>query len=144
MAVWKWIDKKCHKSPNFGTNLNGHNLDLRGPTDQNSFPMARPLPGLGDGHRKWPKSPFLARVISVQCIPTKWHFWAFFYEMASLFWFSLFLFPLSGFWPFSFKPPRAALGGVIKYISVGLGLQHTGIRVGLNWDKMKIIVPWSS
>ena len=35
-----------------------------------------------------------------------------FYETASLFWFSLFLLSLSGFWPFSFKPPRAALGGV--------------------------------
>ena len=33
--------------------------------------------------------------------------------MASLFWFSLFLLPLSGFWPFSFKPPLAPLGGVI-------------------------------
>ena len=48
----------------------------------------------------------------------KWYFWAFFYEMASLFWFSLFLLPLSGFWPFSFP-----LGGVknIQTIFFGTG-----------------------
>ena len=40
--------------------------------------MARPLPGLGDGHGNLPKSP-----------------------------------KLSGFWLFSFKPLRAALGGII-------------------------------
>ena len=95
--IWRW------------PSLNGHNSVPRGPIDLNSFPMDRPLPGLGDGHRKWPKSPFLARVISVQKIPTKWYFWAFFYETASLFWFSLFLLPLSWFWPFSFKLLWAAL-----------------------------------
>ena len=51
--------------------------------------------------------------ISVQSIPTKWYFWAFFFETVSLFWFSLFLLSLSGFWLFSFKPPLALLGGVI-------------------------------
>ena len=66
--IWRW------------PSLNGHNSVPRGPIDLNSFPMDRPLPGLGDGHRKWPKSPFLARVISVQKIPTKWYFWAFFLQ----------------------------------------------------------------
>ena len=41
--------------------LNGHNSDPRGPIDLNSFPMDRPLPGLGDGHRKWLKSPFCSQ-----------------------------------------------------------------------------------
>ena len=39
-----------------------------------SFPMARPFPGLGYGHRKCPKRPFLAKVISVQSIDTKGDF----------------------------------------------------------------------
>ena len=73
--------------------MNGHNLDPRGPIDLNSSLMARPLPGLGDGHRNCPKSPSLARVISFQSIDTKWHFRATFYETESLFWFSLFLLP---------------------------------------------------
>ena len=29
---------------------------------------------IGDGHRNCPKSPFLARVTSVQISHTKWHF----------------------------------------------------------------------
>ena len=87
--------------------LNGHNLDPRGPIDLNSFPMARPLPGLGDGHRNCPKSLFLARVISVQSMDTKWYFWALlFWSLfwASLFWFSLFLnLPLwSNFYNYTF------------------------------------------
>ena len=60
------------------------------------------LVNFGDGHRKQPKSPFLARVISVQSIDTKGDFRATFYEMALLFLFSLFWLPLSGFRPFSF------------------------------------------
>ena len=54
--------------------LNSHNSDPRCPIVLNSFPMARPLLGLGDGHRN---CPFLARVISIQSIDMKWHFWAF-------------------------------------------------------------------
>ena len=86
------LTKSVTKASNLGPNLwlpslNGHNSDPRGEIDLNSFPMASPLPGLGDGHRKCPKSPFLARVISDQSIDTKWHFWVFFYKTASLFWF---------------------------------------------------------
>ena len=117
MAVWKWIHKSVRKAPILRQvwqlpSLNSHNSDPRGPIDLNYFSMPRPLPGLGDGHINCPQSPFLARVISVQSIDTKW-FWAFFYGTASLFWFSLVLLPLSGFWPFSFKPRLASLGGVI-------------------------------
>ena len=53
---------------------------------------ARPFPGLGDGHRNWPKSPFLARVISVQSIASKWHFWAFFTKLGHYFGFHCFFF----------------------------------------------------
>ena len=62
----------------------------------------------------WPQK--LARVISIQSIPTKWYFWAFFHKTVSLFWFSLFLLPLSGFWPFSFKPrPQISRDGLSWY-----------------------------
>ena len=120
MAVWKCIHKSVRKAPILRLiwqlpSLNSHNSDHRGTIDLNYFSMARPLPGLGDGHINCPKSPFLARVISVQSIDTKWYFWAFFYGTASLFWFSVVLLPLSGFWPFSFKPRLASLGGVITY-----------------------------
>ena len=98
MAIWKWIDKKCQLASILKQiwrvpSLNGHNLDPRGQIDLNSSLMARPLPGLGDGHRNCPKSPSLARVIIFQSIDTKWHFRATFYETVSLFWFSLFLLP---------------------------------------------------
>ena len=81
MTVWKWIHKKCHKSPNFGTNLpslNGHNSDPRGPIDLNSFLMVRPLQGLGDGCRNCPKNPFLTfKVVTrngtFEPFFTKWH-----------------------------------------------------------------------
>ena len=95
--------------------LNSLNSDPIGAIDLNSFPMARTLPGLGDGQRNCPKSPILAGVINVQSIDTKWHLRATFYETLSLFWFSLFLLPLSRFLPFSFIPPRASLGGGVKY-----------------------------
>ena len=40
MTLGKWIDKKCEKSVNFETNwtvtLNSHNLDPRGPIDQDN------------------------------------------------------------------------------------------------------------
>ena len=46
--------------------------------------------------------------------------------MASLFWFSLFLLPLSGFWPFFFKPPLAPLGGVINNeTDITIGSEYT-------------------
>ena len=71
---------------------------------------------------------FFARVISVQSIAMKWYFCAFFFnEMPSLFWFSLFLLPLSGFWPFSFKPPRAVLGWskiMLKYTTLNTELKQ--------------------
>ena len=46
--------------------LKGHNSAPWSPVDQNSFPMAKPLPELGDRHWKCSKSPFLARVKKVQ------------------------------------------------------------------------------
>ena len=83
--VWTWIEEIWPEGSNLEEivwqlpSLRGHSSGPRGPIDLNfSFSMARPLPGLGDGHRNWPKSPFLARVISVQSIPTKGVFWAFF------------------------------------------------------------------
>ena len=80
----------------------------------NSFPMARALPGLGNWHWKCPKSPFLARVKSVQSIDTKWHFLAILYETVSLFWFSLFLFRCQDFGQFLLTTPLLVLWFTIQ------------------------------
>ena len=67
-----------------------------------------PLPGLGNKHWKCSKSPFLDRTMRESC-HTKWYFRSFFDETVSLFWFSLFLLQLTGFWLISFKLHWCAL-----------------------------------
>ena len=105
--------KSVTKAPILGPkwrlpSLNGHNLDPRGPIDLNFFPMARPLSGLGDGHRNCPKSLFLAKVICVQSNYTKWYFRATFYKMTSLFCFHCYYLHCQDFGSSLLNPPRFA------------------------------------
>ena len=104
------IDKICHFCPNFGTNwrlpsLNGHSSAHRGAIDPGPFSTAREFPADDFRHWKCLKSPFQAWLIRVQSSHTKRHFWAIFGRTPSFYWFSLFLLPLSRFWPISFEPP---------------------------------------
>ena len=84
---------------------------------------------------------FFSQSYKHQSITTKWHFWAFFYETASLFWFSLFLLPLSGFWPFSFEPTRAALGGAKNKCKAQNQILVLVITLsGFPWDSLGIVM----
>ena len=51
---------------------------------------------------------------------------------------SLFLLPLSGFWPFSFKPPRAALGGVITAAPISVKCPNNIVMAGRSKIQRKI------
>ena len=110
MRVWKWIDKICDICLNFRffwrvPSLNGHNSARRGAIDPGPFSTARGFPADDLRHWKCLKSPFQAWLIRVQSSDTIWYFWAIFGWTSSFYWFSLFLLPLSRFWPISFEPP---------------------------------------
>ena len=85
--------------------LNGHSSACRGAIDPGPFSTARGFPADDFRHWKCLKSPFQAWLIRVQSSDTKGEFWAIFGRTPSFYWFSLFLLPLSRFWPISFEPP---------------------------------------
>ncbi len=74
--------------------LNSHSSSRRGATDPGPFSTARGLPA--DDFKPDTR---------VQSSHTKGEFWAIFGRTSSFYWFSLFLLPLSRFWPISFEPP---------------------------------------
>ena len=130
MTVWTWIEEIRPEGSNLEEIVwrlpffNGHSSGPWGSIDLDSFSRASAYQALGAGLLNfwawwWPQKMAQKSFFSQSYKRSKYrHEMAllslFFYKMASLFWFSLFLLPLSGFWPFSFKPPLAPLGGVIK------------------------------
>ena len=132
------IDKICHFCVNFETNwrlpsLNGHTSAPRGAIDPGPFSTAREFPADDFRHWKCLKSPFQAWLIRVQSSHTKGEFWAIFGQTSSFYWFSLFLLPLSRFWPISFEPPlenpRLRPVGLVRLASF---CSPTDLRLGFS------------
>ena len=146
MRVWKWIDKKWHFCLNFRffwrvPSLNGHNSARRGAIDPGPFSRARGFPADDLRHWKCLKSPFQAWLIRVQSSDTIWYFWAIFGWTSSFYWFSLFLLPLSRFWPISFEPPLENP----RLRPVGLGpsgfCRPTDLRLGFSRGVINKYIP---
>ena len=85
------------------------------------------LQGLVMATENGPKVLFLARVISVQSIATKWHFWAFFTKRRHYFGFHCFCFHCQDFGRFLLNPPSLRSGGLkskLLQLSIYIAKQH--------------------